>query len=105
MKNSGFLWWIGAFVLAALAGLLTYGLLSTSLPSEVVGASRDANTTPVVVAATDIPFRRSIREEELLVKNVPVDTVPGNPAGAATVWSVARPADPVRFWRVVRVGE
>jgi pilus assembly protein CpaB len=68
------LWWIGAFVLAALAGILTYGLLSTSVPA--VASGKPSNTTPVIVAASNIPFRRSIREEDLMTRNLPVDSVP-----------------------------
>ena len=75
MKNSGLLWWVGAFVLAALAGLLTYGLLTTSLPAAAAG-SREGNTVPVIVAAVDIPFRRSISEEDLTTRNLPADSVP-----------------------------
>lgn len=74
MKNSGILWWIGAFVLAAAAGFLTYGLLTTAVPAAVSGA--EANTTPIIVAAVDIPFRRSIREEDLIVRNLAADAVP-----------------------------
>ena len=80
MKHSGLLWWVGAFVLAALAGLLTYGLLTTSLP-ETASAQRGENTVPVIVAATNLPFRRSIRPEDLTTRNLPADTVP---EGAAT---------------------
>jgi pilus assembly protein CpaB len=79
MKNSGLIWWIGAFVLAALAGVLTYGLLTSSMPAAAAGGSNQ-NTVAIIVAATDIPFRRSIREEDLTTINMPVDTVP---AGAA----------------------
>jgi pilus assembly protein CpaB len=75
MKNSGLIWWIGAFVLAALAGILTYGLLTSSMPASAAGGTPD-NTISVVVAATDIPFRRSIREEDLTTRNLPVDSVP-----------------------------
>lgn len=74
MSKSGLLWWIGAFVLAAVAGFLTYGLLTSAVPSAAGGA--DGNTTPVVVAAVDIPFRRSIGEADVVMRNVPVDSVP-----------------------------
>jgi pilus assembly protein CpaB len=74
MKNSGLIWWIGAFVLAALAGILTYGLLTSSLPASA--AQTNENTVAIIVAATDIPFRRSIREEDLTTRNLPVDSVP-----------------------------
>jgi pilus assembly protein CpaB len=79
MKNSGLLWWIGAFVLAALAGILTYGLLTSSVPAAAAGRE-NGNTIAVIVAADNIPFRRSIREEDLTTSNLPVDSVP---AGAA----------------------
>jgi pilus assembly protein CpaB len=75
MKHSGLLWWIGAFVLAALAGVLTYGLLTTSLP-ETAAAQGSDNTVPVIVAAVNIPFRRSIRAEDLTTRNLPHDSVP-----------------------------
>ncbi len=78
MKHSGILWWIGAFVLAASAGFLTYGLLSTATPVSAGGV--DGNTTPVIVAAVDIPFRRSIREEDLMVRNLAADAVPESAA-------------------------
>jgi pilus assembly protein CpaB len=74
MKNSGLIWWIGAFVLAALAGILTYGLLTSSVPAAASGSNQ--NTTSVIVAAQDIPFRRSIREEDLATINLPVESVP-----------------------------
>lgn len=75
MKNSGLIWWIGAFVLAVLAGILTYGLLTSSVPASAQGVS-GGNTVAVIVAANDIPFRRSIREEDLTTRNLPVDSVP-----------------------------
>ena len=75
MKNSGMIWWIGAFVLAALAGILTYGLLSSSMPASAAGGS-NANTVAIIVAANDIPFRRSISEADLTTVNLPVDSVP-----------------------------
>jgi pilus assembly protein CpaB len=75
MKNSGLIWWIGAFVLAALAGILTYGLLSSSVPGASAGGPNE-NTVAIIVAANDIPFRRSIREEDLTTRNLPVDSVP-----------------------------
>jgi pilus assembly protein CpaB len=79
MKNSGMIWWIGAFVLAALAGILTYGLLTSSVPASV-SAGSNQNTVAVIVAANDIPFRRSISEADLTTINLPVESVP---AGAA----------------------
>ncbi len=73
MSKNGLLWWIGAFVLAAVAGFLTYGLLTTAVPAA---AGSDGAATPVVVAAIDIPFRRSISESDLVIRSVPSDSVP-----------------------------
>lgn len=81
MRNSGLLWWVSAFVLAALAGVLTYGMLMTSLPTSVAGAQRSENTVAIIVAAEDIPFRRSIQESDLTIRQFPVDAVP---TGVAT---------------------
>lgn len=81
MRNSGLLWWVSAFVLAALAGVLTYGLLMSSLPVSATGATRAENTVGIVVAADNIPFRRSIQEEDVIIRQFPVDAVP---MGAAT---------------------
>lgn len=80
MRFSGILWWVGALVFAAIAGVLTLSVLArqTSVGSETIG---NANTTPVVVAAIDIPFRRSIGEAELVVRELPLESVP---EGAAT---------------------
>jgi pilus assembly protein CpaB len=75
MKNSGLIWWIGAFVLAAMAGILTYGLLTTTVPVAAADA-RSGNTVPVIIAARDIPFRRSISAEDLTTRNLPADSVP-----------------------------
>ncbi|MFN8490665.1 MAG: Flp pilus assembly protein CpaB [Caldilineaceae bacterium] len=75
MRLSGMLWWIGAFVFAAVAGLLTYGVLTTKA-STIAQATVKQNTRPVVVAAVDIPFRRSIGEGELVIVNLPADSVP-----------------------------
>jgi pilus assembly protein CpaB len=81
MRNSGLLWWVSAFVLAAVAGVLTYGLLMTSLPATATAGQRTENTVAIVIAADNIPFRRSIQEEDLAIRLFPVD---GVPVGAAT---------------------
>ncbi|MEZ4673554.1 MAG: Flp pilus assembly protein CpaB [Caldilineaceae bacterium] len=76
MRNSGFIWWIGALVFAGLAGVLTLGLLRQN-----VSTSEDINTRPVVVAVVDVPFRRSIGETEIAIRELPVESIP---EGAAT---------------------
>jgi len=77
--RSGILWWTSALVLAAVAGLLTYRLLSTATP-VAVRSDEGQETQLVVVAAVDIPFRRSITESDLIMRKFPADSIP---AGAA----------------------
>lgn len=77
MKNSGFIWWVGALIFAGLAGVLTYNLLIQNVPN----AETNVNTQPVVVAVVDVPFRRSIGEGEVAVRELPIESVP---EGAAT---------------------
>jgi pilus assembly protein CpaB len=77
MKSGGFLWWIGALVFAGLAGVLTFGLLQQKAPIS----AKDLNTRPVVVAVINIPFRRSISESEVAIRELPVESIP---EGAAT---------------------
>lgn len=75
MGFRGIIWWVGAFVFASMAGILTYGMLTAKSPENAANRAR-GSMTQVVVAAVDIPFRRSIGESELLLKEVPSDTVP-----------------------------
>lgn len=80
MRFSGLLWWLGAFVFAAIAGVLTLSVLARQTPAGSEALSQ-SNTTPVVVAAIDVPFRRSIGESELVIRELPIESVP---EGAAT---------------------
>ncbi len=83
MKFSGLLWWVGALVLAALAGFLTYSMLTTAVLMAKDSPRGKGATRPVVVAKADIPFRKSITEAELEIRDVPADTIP---EGAATTF-------------------
>lgn len=83
MKFSGLLWWVGALVLAALAGFLTYSMLTTAVLMAKDSPRSKGGTRPVVVAKTDIPFRKSITEAELEIRDLPADTIP---EGAATTF-------------------
>jgi len=80
MRFSGLLWWAGALIFALIAGLLTLSVLAKQNPAAS-DAAIQSNTTPVVVAAIDIPFRRSISESELVIRELPIESVP---VGAAT---------------------
>ena len=73
--RSGLLWWLSALVLAGMAGVLTFRFLTTASPMAV-SASERTETQLVVVAASDIPSRRSITEEDLVVRKFPVESVP-----------------------------
>ncbi len=84
MKSSGFIWWIGAVILAALAGLVTYQTLTTAAP---VDEQSDIVSQFVVVAASDIPFRRTITQNEIELKKFPWMLFP-----------VGRPPTWIRLW-------
>lgn len=77
--RSGLIWWLSALVLAGVAGVLTFRLLTTASPIPIMASER-TDTQLVVVAATDLPFRRSITEEDLVVRKFPAESIP---AGAA----------------------
>lgn len=77
MKSGGMLWWLGALVFAGLAGMLTFGLLQQKAPVS----GKNLNTQPVVVAVVDIPFRRSVSESEVAIRELPIESIP---EGAAT---------------------
>jgi pilus assembly protein CpaB len=77
MRNSGFIWWIGALIFAGLAGVLTLGLLRQNVSSS----ETNITTQPVVVAIVNVPFRRSIGEVEIAIRDLPIDSIP---EGAAT---------------------
>ena len=75
--RSGIFWWISTLVLAGVAGMLTFQLLSSTTPVSAEGTPEaQGETKLVVVAATDIPFRRSISESELVVRRFPAESVP-----------------------------
>lgn len=77
MKNSGLIWWMGAIIFAGVAGVLTLNLLR----QNVAASEANVNTRPVVVAVVDVPFRRSIGESEVAIRDLPIDSIP---EGAAT---------------------
>lgn len=77
MKNNGLIWWVGALIFAGVAGVLTLNLLR----QNVSAGEANVNTRPVVVAVVDVPFRRSIGEGEIAIRDLPVDSIP---EGAAT---------------------
>ena len=81
MKRTSTIWWIAAVVLALLAGLVTYQTLASAMPASSAEGSL-AETRPVVVAAADIPIRRSISVEELSLDQLPANSVPEGAAAS-----------------------
>jgi Flp pilus assembly protein CpaB len=73
MRWNGVFWWTGACVAAILAGLFTFGLLKRTAP---VTQNIIPDTRSVVVAVSDIHFRRSISPVEVAIREVPADSVP-----------------------------
>lgn len=73
MRFSSMFWWGSSFVLAAVAGLLTYGLLRQAAPAA---QAVTVESRTVVVATTHIPFRRSISADEVALREVPVAAAP-----------------------------
>lgn len=79
MRRSGLIWWFSAIVLSILAGGLTYNTLTSFSPESFAKADESGGIS-VVVAAVDIPARRTISAGELVVRNFPLDTAPENAA-------------------------
>lgn len=77
MKVSGYFWWVAACVAAVVAGLLTYSLLR---PAVAVVTAPAVATRSVVIAAVNIPLRRSITAADLAQRELPENLIP---AGAA----------------------
>ena len=73
MRSSSFFWWTSACVAAMFAGVLTYSSLRQRNPVHSVISPE---TTPIVVAVTDIPLRRSISQAEVMIRELPSDSVP-----------------------------
>ncbi len=74
MRRSGLLWWLGALALALAAGGLTFRVLTAAVPQRV--AAEGDTMRSVVVAAVDIPARRTITAAELSIRDLPVAAIP-----------------------------
>jgi Flp pilus assembly protein CpaB len=73
MRWSGLLWWSGAFITATLAALFTFALLKRTAPAA---QNVILDTRTVVVAVSNIPFRRSISPSEVTIRTLPAESVP-----------------------------
>jgi len=79
-RRSGILWLGTGAILAILAALLSFRLLSSVAPTSAAGPE-DAVTVPVVVARDDVPVRTLLTNEDVMMRQVPPGLVP---LGAAT---------------------
>lgn len=79
-RRSGILWLGTGVILAILAALLSFRLLSSVAPTSAAGPE-DTVTVPVVVAREDVPVRTLLTEENVIVRQMPPELVP---LGAAT---------------------
>lgn len=79
-RRSGILWLGTGVILAILAALLSFRLLSSVAPTSAAGPE-DTVTVPVVVAREDVPVRTLLTEEDVIVRQMPPELVP---LGAAT---------------------
>ena len=77
-RRQGWLWMLAGVILAMVAALLVYRLLSSAVQTS---ASRpEVNTRPVIVALQDIPMRSVIGKDMVAVRDMPVDFIPKDAA-------------------------
>ncbi len=75
-ERRGWLWISAGVLLAILAGLLTFQLTSQLQVSAQTREERDVPTTPVVVAAVDIPAFAQIDNTQVTLQEIPVHLAP-----------------------------
>ncbi len=73
-RKKGWMWMLAGVILAFLAGLLVYRLLTSAVQSAAT--PKKTETKPVVVAVQDIPMRTVITEDMVQVRDMPVDLIP-----------------------------
>lgn len=76
-----FIFWPIVLLLTLFIGGLTFIYLNSSFSGQVQQQIAEANTQTVIVAAKEIPLRRSIVESDLTIQDVSLDVLP---EGAAT---------------------
>ncbi|MEA3407629.1 MAG: Flp pilus assembly protein CpaB, partial [Chloroflexota bacterium] len=72
----GFLWLVAGLVVAILAGIVAFVVLSRSVAESEEGAVAAKPMTEVVIAARAIPLRTALTEEDLATTEMAVDAVP-----------------------------
>lgn len=77
-RRKGWMWMLAGVLLAMLAALLVYRLLSTAVQTSA--KEPQVTTQPVIVALQDIPLRTVIDESMVAVREIPTDFVPQDAA-------------------------
>ncbi len=72
----GFLWLAAGVVVAVLAGIVAFTVLSRPVARGQEGEMADVPTTEVVVADRAVPLRTALTAEDLSVEEMAVDAVP-----------------------------
>jgi pilus assembly protein CpaB len=74
-RTRGFLWLLAGLIVAMLAGVVGFMTLSGAA-AQRSGAGGGAPDAPVVVAAQAVPVRSLIKPSDVVVRNVPVSSIP-----------------------------
>ncbi|GAB4557702.1 MAG: hypothetical protein Kow0047_02230 [Anaerolineae bacterium] len=77
-RKRGWLWLTTGFLMAVLAGVLTFRLLTQAVAAA--SEAQEIDMSPAVVALRDIPLRAVVDETAITVKQIPTELIP---AGAA----------------------
>ncbi|MCD6289254.1 MAG: Flp pilus assembly protein CpaB [Anaerolineae bacterium] len=81
-RRRGLIWLSTGLLLAILAGLLTFRVLTQA--TEAASQAQEIVTRPVVVAVQDIPMRTVINEAQVSIKEIPEEMIPSGAATAIT---------------------
>ncbi len=73
-QRKGWLWMLAGVMLALVAGLLVYRVLSSAAETQASGPV--VETRPVVVALEELPLRTVITEDMVAVREMPVEFIP-----------------------------
>lgn len=74
-RRAGLIWLIAGFLLALIAGFLTFRTLSVATARATL-ASDQVPTEPAVVAVRTIPVNHLISAEDIALRDVPTDLIP-----------------------------
>ena len=74
-RTRGFLWLLAGLIVAMLAGVVGFMTLSGAT-AQRSGAGSSAPDVPVVVAAQAVPVRSLIKPSDVMIRNIPVNSLP-----------------------------